>query len=94
LLEAHDYILHSSNLDRDEQKKLKTGVLSGQELVTSTARLAVMNMFLHGIGEDESPIIVGDSLIKDPGTRFDIILTNPPFGKKSTDKFSTEDGLE
>ncbi|MDD5376627.1 MAG: class I SAM-dependent DNA methyltransferase [Candidatus Gracilibacteria bacterium] len=94
LLEAHDHILHASNLDRDEQKMLKTQVISGQELVTSTARLAVMNMFLHGIGEAESPILVGDSLIKDPGTRFDIILTNPPFGKKSTDKFSTEDGLE
>ncbi|MDD2516504.1 MAG: class I SAM-dependent DNA methyltransferase, partial [Candidatus Gracilibacteria bacterium] len=92
LLEAHEYILSKGNLDKDEQKKLKKDVLSGQELVVSTARLAVMNMFLHGIGETESPIIVGDSLIKDPGHRFDIILTNPPFGKKSTDKFTTEEG--
>jgi type I restriction enzyme M protein len=43
-----------------------------------------MNLYLHGIGGDESPIIVGDSLISDPGNRFDMILTNPPFGKKSS----------
>lgn len=91
LLEAHDYILSKWNLDKDEQKKLKKDVLSWQELVVGTARLAVMNMFLHWIWETESPIIVWDSLIKDPGHRFDIILTNPPFGKKSTDKFTTEE---
>jgi type I restriction enzyme M protein len=43
-----------------------------------------MNLFLHGIGGEESPIEVGDSLISDPGHRFDIVLTNPPFGKKSS----------
>ena len=92
LLEAHDYILEHGKLDRDEQKKLKKEIISWQELVAETARLAVMNMFLHGIGETESPISVGDSLIKDPGSRYKIILTNPPFGTKSTHKFTTEDG--
>jgi type I restriction enzyme M protein len=43
-----------------------------------------MNLYLHGIGGDESPIEVGDSLISDPGERFDVVLTNPPFGKKSS----------
>ena len=94
LLEAHDYILEHFTLDRDEQKKLKKDILSGQELVTETARIAVMNMFLHGIWETESPITIGDSLIKDPGSRYKIILTNPPFGTKSTHKFTTEDGKE
>ena len=39
---------------------------------------------LHGIGGDESPVVVNDSLISDPGGRFDMVLTNPPFGKKSS----------
>lgn len=91
LLEAHDFILRKWNLDKDEQKKLKTEVVYGQELVAWTARLAVMNMFLHGIWENESPIEVWDSLIKDPGKRYSLILTNPPFGKKSTDSFTTAD---
>ena len=43
-----------------------------------------MNLFLHGIGGEDSPIEVGDSLSSDPGDRFDVILTNPPFGKKSS----------
>jgi len=43
-----------------------------------------MNLYLHGIGGDQSPIEVGDSLISDPGTRYDTLMTNPPFGKKSS----------
>jgi type I restriction enzyme M protein len=42
------------------------------------------NLYLHGIGSDESPIVVGDALISDPGEKFDFVLTNPPFGKKSS----------
>ena len=45
-----------------------------------------MNLFLHGIdGEDGNncPIETGDSLIADPGKRYDMVLTNPPFGKKA-----------
>jgi|GEM_PF-2752681 len=51
-----------------------------------------MNMFLHGIGGDDSPIIVGDSLAADPGDRFDMVLTNPPFGKKSSITIMNEEG--
>jgi type I restriction enzyme M protein len=47
-------------------------------------RLCVMNLFLHGIVGDDSPIVVGDALISDPGERFEFVLTNPPFGKKSS----------
>jgi type I restriction enzyme M protein len=36
---------------------------------------------LHSIGTDKDlPIIISDSLAADPGDRFDIVLTNPPFG--------------
>ncbi len=43
-----------------------------------------MNLYLHGIGGEESPIEVGDSLITKPNEHYDLVLTNPPFGKKSS----------
>ncbi len=43
-----------------------------------------MNLLLHGIGGDECPILVDDGLRGDPGERFDLVLTNPPFGRKSS----------
>jgi type I restriction enzyme M protein len=51
-----------------------------------------MNLYLHGIGTDESPIRVADSLAADPGDRFDMVLTNPPFGKKSSVTIVNEAG--
>jgi len=43
-----------------------------------------MNLYLHDIGGEESPIEVGDALIKKPDDYYDLVLTNPPFGKKSS----------
>jgi len=60
--------------------------------VDSVARLCVMNLYLHGIGGETSPVEVGDSLISDPGTRYDIVLTNPPFGKKSSVTLTNSEG--
>ncbi len=84
LLAAHDYIAEHHQLDRDQQRDLRYKALHGWEIVDATARLCVMNLYLHGIGGDESPIRVADSLATDPGDRFDMVLTNPPFGKKSS----------
>lgn len=84
LLASHDYLSKHYSLDKDQKKFLKFNTLKGKDIVDNVARLCVMNLFLHGIGGDESPIEVGDSLISDPGDRFDIVLTNPPFGKKSS----------
>lgn len=83
-LATHDYITHNYNLDKDQKKFLRLNTFKGWEIVDSTARLCAMNLFLHGVGGDESPIVVSDSLATDPGERFDMILTNPPFGKKSS----------
>ena len=59
----------------------------------ATARLCAMNMLLHGIGsQDFEPIVVSDSLAADPGDRFDLVLTNPPFGKKSSTTIVGEEG--
>ena len=84
ILAAHDFISQNYQLDIDQKKFLKFHTFKGKDIVDSVARLCVMNLFLHGIGGEESPIEVGDSLISDPGERFDIVLTNPPFGKKSS----------
>src|SRR5512137_1314008 len=54
------------------------------DIVDSVARLCAMNLYLHGIGGEQSPIDVADSLMSDRGERVDIVLTNPPFGKKSS----------
>ncbi len=52
-----------------------------------------MNLMLHGIGSDKDlPIVVSDSLAADPGDRFDIVMTNPPFGKKSSTTIVGEEG--
>ena len=84
LLAAHDYIAEHHPLYRDQQRHLIFEALHGWEIVDGTARLCVMNMFLHGIGGDVSPIRVADSLAADPGDRFDLVRTNPPLGKKSS----------
>ncbi|CAJ36604.1 type I restriction-modification system subunit M [Methanocella arvoryzae] len=92
LLAAHDYISKKYQLDRDQKKFLKLNTFKGKDIVDNVARLCVMNLYLHGIGGDESPVDVGDALVADPGDRFDIILTNPPFGKKSSITIVNGDG--
>ena len=84
LLGAYNYIANNYQLDKDQKKFLKFNAFKGKDIVDAVARLCVMNMYLHGIGGEDSPIAVGDSLIADTGERFDMVLTNPPFGKKSS----------
>jgi type I restriction enzyme M protein len=94
LLAAHDYVVkHYPNMTKDEKRKLKQSTFKGWELVQSTARLCAMNLMLHGIGGDKDlPIAVTDSLAADPGERFNLVLTNPPFGKKSSTTIVAENG--
>src|ERR1700730_17502384 len=87
LLAAHDHIAKNYQLDRDQRGFLRNDALRGWEIVDNTARLCVMNLFLHGIGSDEegrTPVHVKDSLLGHPGEYFDMALTNPPFGRKSS----------
>ena len=95
LLAAHDAIVKQYGpLDKDQLEHLNHQALHGWEIVDNTARLCVMNLYLHGIGSNggSSPIHVDDSLAADPGERFDLVLTNPPFGKKSSVTYVTEEG--
>jgi type I restriction enzyme M protein len=95
LLAAYEWIVrNSSPLDPDQRKHLQFEALRGWEIVDNTARLCVMNLLLHGIGSEEapSPIMVDDALKADPGERFDMVLTNPPFGRKSSMTFVNAEG--
>ena len=92
LLSANNYIVKNFNLDRDEKEILKHKTFSGHDIVPMVARLCVMNLYLHGIDGGTSPIEVTDSLKKNPGAIYDMVLTNPPFGKKSSETIITEEG--
>ena len=81
---AHDYVANNYKLDKDQKEFLKCRMLHGKDIVDGVVRLCAMNLYLQGIGGDECPINVGDSLSSDTGERYDMILTNPPFGKKSS----------
>jgi type I restriction enzyme M protein len=83
-LAAHDYISHDFQLDKEQKQFLRYKTFKGKDIVDAVVRLCAMNLYLHGIGGDECPIESGDSLAADPGERFDMVLTNPPFGKKSS----------
>ena len=94
LLAAHDYIAANNMLDKDQWHHLNHQALHGWEIVDNTARLCVMNLYLRNIGAngEGSPIRVADSLAAHPGSYFDMVLTNPPFGKKSSVTFVTDEG--
>ena len=93
LLAAHDYIVnHSSSMNQGQLAHLRDNALHGWEIVDSAARLGVMNLYLHGIGGDETKIVVDDSLRSLPSSRFDMVLTNPPFGRKSSLTFINSEG--
>lgn len=92
LLASQDFLTHHYRLDKEQLKRLKSGTFKGWDIVDNVARLCAMNLYLHGIGEEKSPIIVADALATDPGERFDIVLTNPPFGKKSSITIVNGDG--
>lgn len=92
ILAAHDYLSRNYQLDKEQKKFLKFKTFKGKDIVDSVVRLCVMNLYLHGIGGEESPIETGDSLISDPGERFEIVMTNPPFGKKSSITIVNGDG--
>jgi type I restriction enzyme M protein len=93
LFTAHNYITkHNKSLTRDQLKHLKEKAFTGYELVQGTARVCAMNMMLHGIGSEKQVPVVGDALAADPGERFEVVLANPPFGKKSSTVIVGEDG--
>jgi type I restriction enzyme M protein len=94
LLAAYEYAASQKNLSPTDRRHLRDGFVSGIELVDSTARLAAMNMLLHGMGTPNgaSSIEVRDGLTADPGKRYSVVLANPPFGTKSSVTMVGADG--
>lgn len=87
LLAAHSFVSKcvGPKPTRSVQKHLTSDLVHGWELVPNTARLCVMNLYLHGVEADPSPLHIGaDSLAEPPRRRFSVVLTNPPFGKKGS----------
>lgn len=97
-LAAYDYITNPEHntIDREEKLFLKHNTFGGNEIVPGARRLCLMNMLLHNIGEidGEAPVSVTDALLGDKGVKFDYVLTNPPFGKKSSVTVTNADGKQ
>jgi type I restriction enzyme M protein len=99
LLAAHDYLSKHFALDRAQKQKLKNGTFFGVELVDSVTRLCAMNLLLHGIGSESDlplgdgglPVVTKDALAGKHG-EYEIVLANPPFGKKSSVTIVNEAG--
>lgn len=91
LLAAFEHMKGQSK-DRDKLRRLRHGALHGVDLVDEVVRLCAMNLYLHGVGNGDSPVTQGDALAMDPGKRYKVVLANPPFGKKSSYRVVGEDG--
>jgi len=93
-LAAYDFLVKNHTIDKEQSQFLKDKTFRGNEIVQSTRRLALMNMFLHNIGDliGESMISSQDALIASSPESFDYVLANPPFGKKSSMTFTNDEG--
>jgi len=96
LLAAHDFLVDHHKLDKAACQHLKTEALRGNDIVDSVVRLCAMNLYLHGIGStadaSDPPVDRADALAQPSGKKFDMILANPPFGKKGGYTIVGDDG--
>ena len=81
------------HLEPHQTSHLRSGAFTGWEIADLPARLCAMNLLLHGIEspESDSPVHVDDALREAPPKRFDMVLTNPPFGRSSSDSYERDD---
>ena len=89
-LAAYNYISENYNLTREQKAFLRFKTFAGTDIVDNVVRLCVMNLYLHGIGGTESPITTDDSLRSATKDRYDMVLTNPPFGNRSSITIATD----
>ncbi len=96
LCTAYNYVLdrHERDLDADEKRALREGLVEGMELSTKVGRMCAMNLYLHGIGSEQAVVIhTGHDSLAAPWKReYSMVLTNPPFGKKQSLLFVNEEG--
>ncbi len=95
-LAVQEFLTGTYTMSREEKQFLKNETFYGNELVRNTFKMALMNLYLHNIGDiyGNVPVTLGDALLTDPGYRVDYVLTNPPFGKKSSISVINEEGEE
>ena len=91
LLSAYDFMKNQKQ-DRELLRHLRHEAFQGIDIVDEVVRLCAMNLYLHGIGNGGSPVRQGDALAIAPRERYSVVLTNPPFGKKSSYKVVGQDG--
>jgi len=91
LVSAYEWLLEETkgSLDRTIAKRIRKSTYYGDDLVARPRRLALMNLYLHQV---EPHIGSSDSIYDPPGSdRFDVVLTNPPFGTKGANQAPTRD---
>lgn len=81
LLAAFEHMKPQSR-EISKQNFLKNNALFGADNTALVVTLASMNLYLHDIGTEKSPIICQDSLLDTSDRMFDVILANPPFGTR------------
>lgn len=93
LLAAHEYLLRAyPKMDAKTRRFVNEAAIHGMDIVPSVARLCAMNLYLHGMGGGNKLLVeIGDSLVKAPA-KVKMVLTNPPFGKKSSFTVISDDG--
>jgi type I restriction enzyme M protein len=96
LCTAYNYVLdrHERDLDADEKRALRVGLVEGMELSPKVGRMCAMNLYLHGIGSEQAVVIhTGHDSLAAPWNReYSMVLTNPPFGRKQSLLFVNEEG--
>ena len=82
LLAAYDFMKPQSQ-DKTKRDFLRDKALHGSDNTPLVVTLASMNLYLHGVGTERSPIVCEDSLEKESTINPDVILANPPFGTRA-----------
>jgi type I restriction enzyme M protein len=91
LMCAYEWLIEETRgrLDRDDAKRILNSTYSGTELVPRPRRLALMNLYLHGI---QANIYLGDAIYEPKkGKSYDVVMTNPPFGTKGANQAPNRD---
>jgi type I restriction enzyme M protein len=91
LMCAYEWLIEETKgrLDRDDAKRILNSTYSGTELVPRPRRLALMNLYLHGI---QANIYLGDAIYEPKkGKLYDVVMTNPPFGTKGANQAPNRD---
>jgi type I restriction enzyme M protein len=91
LVSAYEWFINETGgaLDRRLAARIRSATYYGQDLVPRPRRLALMNLYLHGI---EPKITLGDTIYDPPSRdRYNVILTNPPFGTRGANQIPGRD---